>query len=774
MARPMPMLDLTELENFRRMCVQDLKILELSHCSLEKDEMAQRQILMLFYAFHRYFRADPDSVTALREGDLLGNEEIAALSGIFRSAPDEDEPANPAISPIDILVALPRQNTRTATDLKKEIVGYYKTIANYLEGLKGIPTDEKRIERRLRMLGFRGVIGETCPITIRLLLHVCPTKAQRKTIMQGIDAFTENFSVHDPALRVCFGDEIDYEVRNTEARFQFVPQGTLSLDRADNHCDYQEGDHRAMFVNVRAASLRRLWQTCSTKGLLAQNLRYFVSLPRVDSAMSKTMLLAPKDFWYLNNGLTIVCDSFRITGKELTMRNFSIVNGGQTTHNIGTANELTHDFALPCKIIALEQHDGRPLPDDDRLDFIANVCTATNSQKPIKAADAVTNLREIRELRRHLKEDPLSPVYLVSKRGEKIDAALYPKPWNRVKVQALGQLLLAFVYQYPCTARNKTKELFENEALFNLLFNYRGADGQNRLPPAAFVRDLLLLGQAVKTFQNRWAKTTVRQGDSRSQQLRSLAANGGFLLIACVGVLCKLHTHEALREALRAPGACLDRKALGHCDIVFPFLAEHDIAALEDPDGDLQRLLAFCLGQVIAAGYADYCAREDKSSDYSNFAKADDRYLGYVQKRLLQMARDGLPDEEQARCGRLFRTPTQAERQALATMDAQHSIKWGAEHDEYVKDLICRLTVACKALDRKPRSKYPIPSKTTLRTIINRAPQTVATLNGIDGLSAEQVQAYGETLLRLLREAEGELGMPVGKVEENAAAEEEA
>ena len=126
------MLDLTELENFRRMCVQDLKILELSHCSLEKDEMAQRQILMLFYAFHRYFRADPDSVTALREGDL---------------------------------------------HLKKEIVGYYKTIANYLEGLKGIPTDEKRIERRLRMLGFRGVIGETCPITIRLLLHVCPTKA---------------------------------------------------------------------------------------------------------------------------------------------------------------------------------------------------------------------------------------------------------------------------------------------------------------------------------------------------------------------------------------------------------------------------------------------------------------------------------------------------------------------------------------------------------------------------------------------------------------------
>lgn len=769
MAKPMTMLELTELENFRRMCVHDLRIESLDDGSLEASEPLQRQVLSLFYAFHHYFHADPDEVEALCEGDLQGSPEFPAISGIFRSVQDEDEPTSFAEAPIDVLVAFQRKNNLTPGAIKKDILKLHANLLAYLEGLQGVTKNLKPVEQRLRALGFTQFGGDHCPVTLRVLLHVIPNKTGKKTILNAIDEVEEHFP-HGPALRILFGDDIDYEVRNTEARFQFVPKGSLTLDSANNHCDYQEGDHRAMFVNVRAASLRRLWQTCASKGLLAQNLRYFVSLPRVDSAMLNTMRNVPQDFWYLNNGLTIVCKNFTLSGEKLVLRDFSIVNGGQTTHNIGTIEELPNDFALPCKVIALERRDRRPLSDDDQTDFIAEVCTATNSQKPIKAVDAVTNLREIRELRRALKASA-SPIYLISKRGEKIDATLYPKPWDRIKVQTLGQLFLSFLYQYPCTARNKTKELFENEALFALLFNYNDGKGFKYLPPIEFVRDLLLLSHAIKAFQKRWASTTVRQGDTTNQQYRSLTSNGAFLLIACVGALCKLHTH-ALAAAIHTPGSVEDRKLLSRYDVAFPFLNERDIAMIEDPDGDLQRLLTFCLERFITPGYRTYCEKEGKSSDYSNFAKSDDRYLGYVQKCLLTEAQKGFTPTEQELIDRVFRTPTDAERASLAEMIVGHPVKWGAEHDEYIKDLLDRITQACKLLDCRPRGKYPIPKKAYLRAIVNRNPSSLADLNCAD-LTPTQTQAYGETILRVLNEAKAELGASIGKVAEASQEEDD-
>ena len=60
-------------------------------------------------------------------------------------------------------------------------------------------------------------------------------------------------------------------------------------------------------------------------------------------------------FWFKNNGLTIICDDFDISGREVHLTNFSIINGGQTTHNISRHSSVdqTHDFYLPCKIIRI-------------------------------------------------------------------------------------------------------------------------------------------------------------------------------------------------------------------------------------------------------------------------------------------------------------------------------------------------------------------------------------------------------------------------------------
>lgn len=771
MANPPALLDEELLENFRLMCEQDLRMRTFSEDALATDAESQRHLLTAFYAFHHYFRADPEKVADFQAGDLFGNTECPEVTGIYRSVTEDGKDTERSLHPIDILVALPRTQQAKATEIKNEIDRLYRLIRDYLEGLKGWIKREGAVERRLHVLGFVGLGHSQNPITVRFLLHLSSLSEKKQvSVRRKLDSLMES-NPYGPEADLLFGDEIDSEIRNTEAANPFVPQGEIQLDQEDNVCEYREGPCRAMFVNIRAASLRHLWKTSGARGLLAQNLRYYVKMPRVDSAMFRTMELEPTNFWYLNNGLTVVCDSFEIEGKTLKLRNFSIVNGGQTTHNIGTIEDLTHDFALPCKVIAMEGRDRVSLPADRREDLIAEVCTATNSQKPIKASEAIAHLAEIRALRHALKQDPTEAVLLLTKRGETLDKGAYPFPWQSVKAQLLGQLLLSFIYQRPCTARNKTKDLFEEKTIFSLVFNYQQSDGYACFPPSRFVQDLLLIHAAIKDFQTKWKKIGRYTVDIKKQRLSDLSKNGMFLLVACVGALCKLHTHDALNDAIRRPGTLKDRRLLGDYDIAFPFLADRDFTHLSAPDGDFQTLLDLCLERFVLVGYQDFRKNVDPTITCTNFAKSDDRYLGYIQKALLREASEGFVLKELQLFDRVFRVPTNTERRMLAEMSKRHPVRWLDDMSDYIDDLILRLDNAFANMS-KPGTYAKAPTHATLRKVIRAQPTTREALYATP-LTLTQIKVYGPTLLEVLHSAEKELGAPIGKVAEASQEEED-
>mgnify|MGYP002623767506 CR=1 FL=1 len=106
---------------------------------------------------------------------------------------------------------------------------------------------------------------------------------------------------------------------------------------------------------VFAFSIKKLYAEHG-KTLLAHNFRYYVkgkTEKTVDDDISKTIKENPASFRLKNNGITIICDSFDIDGNIVKLRNFSIVNGGQTTYQLHKSKNLDakHDFWLPCKII---------------------------------------------------------------------------------------------------------------------------------------------------------------------------------------------------------------------------------------------------------------------------------------------------------------------------------------------------------------------------------------------------------------------------------------
>ncbi len=128
----------------------------------------------------------------------------------------------------------------------------------------------------------------------------------------------------DISVSIVFGHSIESLIESNIAPFDFVKEGKLVVDESTNKMSYGSD---AIVVNISALSLKELWKKEGDRGLLAMNLRYYIKNKNIDNKITNSILDDYEKFWYLNNGIIIVCDSFEFSGDELKMRNFSIVNG---------------------------------------------------------------------------------------------------------------------------------------------------------------------------------------------------------------------------------------------------------------------------------------------------------------------------------------------------------------------------------------------------------------------------------------------------------------
>lgn len=114
------------------------------------------------------------------------------------------------------------------------------------------------------------------------------------------------------------------------------------------------------------------------KSLFYDNVRDFQGNNPVNQQIAGT-LQSPKSerFAILNNGVTIVARELRTIGEKLFIKDYQIVNGGQTTHVLFNEREGIDDaVAVPIKVIGT-----------DNEDLITAIITATNNQTEIKAED---------------------------------------------------------------------------------------------------------------------------------------------------------------------------------------------------------------------------------------------------------------------------------------------------------------------------------------------------------------------------------------------------
>lgn len=195
------------------------------------------------------------------------------------------------------------------------------------------------------------------------------------------------------------------------------------------------------------------------QGDVAVNKEIMASLQQMDGP----------DFWWLNNGVTILCDEAHSVGKRFALTNIQIVNGLQTSHNLakwfnekrleekGLDSLLSDERRILVRVIVADDTAVRD-----------KIIRATNRQTPV--ADA--SLRATDEVQRRI-ETYFAAKGLFYDRRKGYYKNLGKDPGRIVSIAYLGQAVYAIAYGRPEVARGKPNSLLAEEGRYKQAFDQK-------------------------------------------------------------------------------------------------------------------------------------------------------------------------------------------------------------------------------------------------------------------------------------------------------------
>lgn len=200
-----------------------------------------------------------------------------------------------------------------------------------------------------------------------------------------------------------------------------------------------------LFVSDESKRLR--------KGIFEANVRDYQGATQVNEEIKNTLSSNHReDFWWLNNGVTIVASKAVQSGKTLTIEDPQIVNGLQTSREVYNCFSQIHRAAnderrIMVKIIVAEDSESRD-----------KIIKATNSQTALPPA----SLRATDKVHRDI-EEYLSPFGLYYDRRKNYHKNC-GRPGNQIiGIPALAQAVMAIALQRPDHARARPSTLLKKD-----------------------------------------------------------------------------------------------------------------------------------------------------------------------------------------------------------------------------------------------------------------------------------------------------------------------
>ena len=194
------------------------------------------------------------------------------------------------------------------------------------------------------------------------------------------------------------------------------------------------------------------------ENIFESNIRHFQGDVEVNKGIKNTILNDfQTDFWWLNNGITIIASTASIIGKKLVLNDVQIVNGLQTSFIIADhyKNPSADERSILVKVIVSK--------DKDTID---KIISATNRQNPISA----TLLRAAEGIQRNIELFFLQNGYFYDRRKN-----FYKnnnKPSSKIfSMQFAAQSIESIMNFNPASARATPTFLFKDTKAYDQIFN---------------------------------------------------------------------------------------------------------------------------------------------------------------------------------------------------------------------------------------------------------------------------------------------------------------
>lgn len=564
------------------------KLFEKNHMSDLSSVVKEKKMLFLYYFYH-YYNGDEDYLLEVREGcDYNNSSKDNYAQAFFREETTDGEQ-------IDIIVPYYVDDNETFDKLK--LMTRKKSVEALLTQIK--KTGYYSADAAQSKIKDYWDAGSEAIGVIKLITNYIPLYDEKKKLRNTFES--QDLEITKINVELIFGDEIIDDVKEITNDKPYVSSSTIKLI-GNNYLAY--GQEQSLIVNISALSLKENYSKYKKSGLFAMNLRFYISDKKVDPGIEDSIRNHPENFWYLNNGIIIVCDDYKIEDGKINLTNFSIVNGGQTTRMIGEV-PFANDFAISCKIIKAKNNN-----DNDNSDFVAAIAEASNNQKPIKSEDLIANRSEQRNLKLEMSK---VGVFVSTKRGDSTAANLkinYPNMWSRSKNVEIAQLLYSFVYQGPGYARNSANKLFSVEKKYNLIF-------KDKAYSPYMLKDLLY----IRSYYDKWKKDVVKTSEDPVKV--GLVKNSATFFYAIIGLITKLKFCVELKDDVDTYGINSEKGI----DLISQMLYNHRIfnKNFDDLEDDLFSLFNAIYDFYIVKAFNS--AKNFKPDlSYSNFTKVDKNY----------------------------------------------------------------------------------------------------------------------------------------------------
>lgn len=338
------------------------------------------------------------------------------------------------------------------------------------------------------------------------------TTGERKRLEQSLRRH-RTFSVSEHSLEDIANLLVEAKAPHITARIRLVDK--QYFERVD-------GNIRGLVATVQATDLVEMIREegnpeVVNRAIFEENVRVYLSSKNkinrniLASALAETN----SEFWYLNNGITMTCESMEYPPSRapiLNMQGVQIVNGGQTSNALFEAARIDPD-RLEGVLVLIRVYETR------QKEISLKIAESTNSQTPIRSRD----LRANDSVQRKLEESFRSLGYFYERKENQFKDK---EKSRRIDAFVAGQAYVAYFMGNPRVAGKERGLIFGD--LYDQVFS-------EDITAQALLASLRIY-EPIRV-KKRELDSAIRRGVHYDTDLLFLI-DGSYHLLYAVGILC--------------------------------------------------------------------------------------------------------------------------------------------------------------------------------------------------------------------------------------------